>query len=101
MKVLHLWKSDSPTIGGGGAGSMFRLHSNLLKAGIESKILCQEKTTDSPSIAVIPKFMSRTETRIKRFTSRIGLNDIHRLNSLFFSLGQVNCVFESQSIYFP
>lgn len=86
IKVVHLWKSDSPNGGGGGAGSMYRLHSNLLKAGIESKILCQKKTTNSPDVAVIPHYMTRVESLIKRATSRIGLNDIHRLSA--FSIKQ-------------
>ena len=81
IKVLQLWKSDSPKFGGGGAGSMYRLHSNLLKAGIESKILCEIKATDSPHVAVIPNRMRRTEFLIRQATSRLGLNDIHRLSS--------------------
>lgn len=81
IKVLQLWKSDSPQFGGGGAGSMYRLHSNLLKAGIESKILCEIKATDSPHVAVIPKRMCRTEFLIRQVTSRLGLNDIHLLSS--------------------
>ncbi len=82
IKVLHLWKSDSPSKGGGGAGSMHRLHSNLRKAGIESKILCQLKTTDSSHVSVIPPRMRRTESLIRRVTSRLGLNDIHRVSSV-------------------
>ena len=81
IKVLHLWKSDSPSIGGGGAGSMYRLHSNLRKAGIESKILCEIKTTGSPHVAIIRRRRHRTESLIKRVTSRLGLNDIHRVSS--------------------
>jgi glycosyltransferase involved in cell wall biosynthesis len=81
IKVLHLWKSDSPKFGGGGAGSMYRLHSNLIKAGIESKILCENKATDSSHVAVIPRRMRRTEFGIRYVTMRLGLNDIYRLNS--------------------
>lgn len=81
IKVLHLWKSDSPKFGGGGSASMNRLHSNLIKAGIESKILCENKTIESSHVAVIPRRMRRIESRIRYVTKRLGLNDIHRLSS--------------------
>ena len=80
IKVLHLWKSDSARVGGGGAAAMYRLHTNLRKAGIESKILCEYKTTHSPHVTVIKRW-SKIEWVIKQFTSRIGLNDIHRISS--------------------
>ena len=80
MKVLQLWKSDGPTRGGGGAGSMYRLHSNLRKAGIDSKILCEIKTTTSPHVSTIQRG-SRLESLLKRVTARLGLNDIHRVSS--------------------
>jgi glycosyltransferase involved in cell wall biosynthesis len=80
MKVLHLWKSDSPSHGGGGAGSMYRLHSNLRRAGIDSKILCEIKTTGSPHVTRI-RLRSRWESRIRPITERLGLNDIHRVGS--------------------
>lgn len=60
---------------------MYRLHSNLLKAGIESKILCEIKATDSSHVAVIPNRMRKIESRIGYVTTRLGLNDIHRLSS--------------------
>ena len=59
---------------------MYRLHSNLRRAGIESKILCEKKTTDSPHVAVIQRW-SIAEWLIKKLTSRLGLNDIYRISS--------------------
>jgi glycosyltransferase involved in cell wall biosynthesis len=80
IKVLHLWKSDSARFGGGGAAAMYRLHSNLRKHSVDSQILCEHKTTDSPHVKVIKRW-SNVESLIKRLTSRIGLNDIHRISS--------------------
>lgn len=85
MKVLHLWLSDSPAIGGGGAGSMFRLHTGMRQAGIESSILCEAKTTTDPHVVTKPKINS-VEKIFRKFTSNIGLNEIHRISS--FSLNQ-------------
>ncbi len=79
-KVLHLWKGDSPAVAGGGAGSMYRLHTNLRKAGIDSRILCELKTSNSPYVDVKP-LPSRLESILGRFTSAVGLNDIHRISS--------------------
>lgn len=59
---------------------MYRLHSNLRKAGIESRILCEIKTINSPYIDVKPT-PSRMEALLGRFTSAMGLNDIHRISS--------------------
>lgn len=78
--VLHLWKGDSPAVAGGGAGSMYRLHTNLRKAGLESRILCERKTINSPHIHVKSP-PSRLESILRRFTSGVGLNDIHRISS--------------------
>lgn len=80
IKVLHLWKSDSVAAGGGGAGAMYSLHCALRNLGVESKILCEIKTTDSPYVSVLPR-KSISERLIKRVTSRLGLNDIHRISS--------------------
>lgn len=80
INVLHLWQGDSPAVAGGGAGSMYRLHSNLRKAGLDSHILCERKTINSPHIH-IKSPPSRLESILQRFTSAIGLNDIHRISS--------------------
>lgn len=59
---------------------MNRLHVDLRKAGIDSNIICEKKTTDSPFVTLIPPPL-RFESKIKAITSRLGLNDIHRLSS--------------------
>jgi len=79
MRVLHLWKSDFLG-GGGGAIAMYRLHTKLREAGIDSWIMCQRKSTDSPFVTLVPP-PHRMERRINFFTSRLGLNDIHRISS--------------------
>lgn len=79
MQVLHLWRSDYLDAGGG-AIAMNRLHSGLRRAGIDSEILCQRKSTDSLQVNLIPR-AHRAERIIKAFTSRLGLNDIHRISS--------------------
>ena len=81
IKVVHLWKSDSAARGGGGAAAMYRLHCSLRKAGIDSKILCEIKTTTSPDVIRVGG-QNKLESLIRRFTSLLGLNDIHRINSL-------------------
>lgn len=79
-KVLHLWVGDSPEKGGGGAGSMYRLHSNLRKTGLDSRILCEVKNTTDPFVFTKPS-ANRIERLVKRITASIGLNDIHRVTS--------------------
>ena len=83
MKVLHLWQGDSGQYGGGGSVAMYRLHSSLLEAGIDSKILCERKTTESPQVQVFQRSLSSKilEKLLKQITLRLGLNDIHRLSS--------------------
>ena len=75
MKVVHLWKSDSSSRGGGGAVSMCRLHSGLRKAGIDSKILCQIKNTQSPYIQVLQRQTSVkiVEKLLEQITTPFGL----------------------------
>ena len=53
MNVLHLWKSDSSQYGGGGASSMYRIHSNLITHCINSIILCEIKTSTDPNVYVL------------------------------------------------
>lgn len=79
IKVLHLWKSDGAA-GGGGGIAMYRLHSGLREAGIDSKILCETKITQSSHVEIVPRWR-RFESVVKMFTSRLGLNDIHRVSS--------------------
>jgi hypothetical protein len=52
VKVLQLFRSDSIR-GGGGMIGMYRVHTGLRKAGIDSKILCQYKYTDAPDFQLL------------------------------------------------
>ncbi len=83
MKVLHLWNSDSARHGGGGAVAMSRLHSSLSAAGIHSKILCKTKTSESPDVLTLRRFprLEIIEKILRIPSSRIGLNDIHRIST--------------------
>ena len=100
MKVLHLWRCDSGQYGGGGAVAMYRLHSSLIEAGINSKILCEYKTTESPQVQIYkPSFALKIiEKLLKQITSRLGLNDIHRLSS--FKLRQHKAFLDADIIHF-
>ncbi len=99
MNVLHLWKSDSPRFGSGGAMAMYLLHSGLREAGVDSKILCEKKATDCPSVYVLQKSkLEVLEKLLKKITSRIGLNDIHRLSS--FQLKQHEVFVEADILHF-
>lgn len=96
MRVLHLWKSDHLN-GGGGAISLNRLHTSLGRIGIDSWILCEDKTTDSPRVATIPK-PNRVESLLRRVTWRLGLNDIHRVSS--FGIRRHPAFVDSDIIHF-
>ncbi len=100
MKVLQLWKSDSAQYGGGGAVSMYRLHSGLRTSGIDSNILCDRKTIDSPYVHVLKPTPRLTiaDKVIKQFTSRLGLNDIHRLSS--FKIKQNQAYIDADILHF-
>jgi glycosyltransferase involved in cell wall biosynthesis len=82
MNVLQMWKTDY-LHGGGGAIAMHRLHTGLRHAGVNSKILCLKKTTDSPySIKYAQNnVLRRIESRLKRIALKQGLNDTYLLNS--------------------
>jgi glycosyltransferase involved in cell wall biosynthesis len=79
MKVVHFWKIKS----GGGSVSMYRLHSGLRKAGVNSKILCRSKTPQSRHVEVFePQLPVKiAEKLLEKVTSRLGLGDIHLLTS--------------------
>jgi len=98
IKVLHLWSWDSPRIGGGGAASMYRLHTDLRKAGIESKILCDHKTTQSTNVIKIPRWTKIMDWPIKLLTIPLGLNDIHRISS--FLIKRYNAYIEAEILHF-
>ena len=96
IKVLQFWKSDGMP-GGGAAILMHRLHSSLREAGIDSKILCEIKTTESSHVKVIRPW-HRLESLIRRVTSRVGLNDIHRVSS--FKIKQHQWLKEADILHF-
>jgi len=75
MKVLKVNYSDYLR-GGGSAIAMYRLHLGLKNAGVDSKILCGNKSLDSDDSLQI-KRNYRLESALKSITSRLGLNDIH------------------------
>ncbi len=79
MKILHLWKSEGAP-GGGGGISMFRLHLELKKSGIDSKILCQKKTSGSAEVFTLPK-ESKIDNILDKIAYRFGLSDIHQTSS--------------------
>lgn len=84
MRVLQLNVSDYHLNGGTGI-AMQRLHIGLRRAGIDSKILCGQKTIEtskntvelqrSTSLKIIEKIIKEA------VTSPIGLNDIHAISS--------------------
>lgn len=82
MKVLHIHSSDFIG-GGGGTVAMERLHHGLRQVGVDSNILCGHKTTSLPDSTAIPKLehFRKVEQGLKKVTTRLGLNDIHILNS--------------------
>lgn len=85
MNVLHVHISDYHK-GGGGGIAMYRLHDGLRRAGVDSKIICKNKTIDSPDIAQLPRIRRfNLESRLEKITSRLGLNDIHRLGSFLLT----------------
>lgn len=79
MKVLLIHISDYHR-GGGGGVSMYRLHRSFKNAGVDSRILCGTKTLSSPDITQIPR-LPKLERPLKVITSKLGLNDIHLVNS--------------------
>jgi glycosyltransferase involved in cell wall biosynthesis len=79
MRVLHIHTSDYIG-GGGGAIAMYRLHLGLKKAGFDSKILSATKTLESSDSVRMPG-LSRLESLLRKVTSGLGFNDIHRIDS--------------------
>lgn len=82
MKIVHLHKFGSSG-GSGGAISMRRLNAGLIRAGVDSRILCVEPTEASPAIVPCPP--SRFERKLNSMTGRItrgtGLDDIFNANA--------------------
>lgn len=81
MNVLLVHLSDNGR--GGGNLAMRRLHRGLSKEGVESKILCLQKTLATSESCAIPrsKGIARLERLLRKATSQLGLNDIHCLST--------------------
>ena len=86
MRILHIHKGVGHA--GGGAGiSLQRLHRTLLRLGVDSKILVLQDEGAGPDVSRLPRVDTLSlETRLRSITSRLGLNDVHRLGS--FQLGR-------------
>ena len=94
MKVLHLFRNESVS----GAGiAMNRLHTSLRQAGVDSRILCERKTTSSAHVSTI-RPLHRLENQLRRVTSRLGLNDVHRLSS--FSIKRHEAYLSADILHF-
>lgn len=96
MRILLVQISDHLR-GGGGSIAMYRLHLGLKKAGFDSKILCGLKTLDSSDSVAVPR-LSRWERYLGKVTSRLGLNDIHRISS--FKIPKSKAYLEADVINF-
>jgi glycosyltransferase involved in cell wall biosynthesis len=79
MRVLHINLSDYAR-GGGGAIAVHRLHKGLQKDGIDSHVLSSIKTLESADSTELPR-SRRLESALRRVTRRLGLNDLHAVNS--------------------
>ena len=79
LSVLQINFSDLHQ-GGGGAIAMYRLHQGLQRLGISSHILCHIKTLSTSESTQCPK-STPSDRFLKRFTQRLGLNDIHNLST--------------------
>ena len=83
LRVLHIHTGVGHR-GGGGGIAMQRLHRSLLEQGVDSKILVVRTETNSPDVSRLPAIRRFSfEGRLRWVTSRIGLNDVHRLGSFF------------------
>lgn len=87
MKILHL---TTQNIGGAGRAAV-RLHQALLKQGIDSKMIVQNKIDDQPHI------YSLTETRLEKLTSPLRMA-IDQSPTLFYK-HKKNDIFSST--FFP
>ncbi|WP_447977459.1 glycosyltransferase [Candidatus Nitrospira bockiana] len=81
MNVLHISLTDGHDAGGAGI-AMARLDRGLRERGIETRILCGERTTHSPHVAEIPRLW-RIDGLLRRITEPLGLNDIHRVGTFW------------------
>jgi len=98
MKVLQVHISDNGR--GGGCIAMNRLHGGLKKAGVESKILCQRKESQSSDSVLIPRssLTKLVEGGLRRVTSRLGFNDLHCVSS--FGIRNVDAYRDTDILHF-
>jgi glycosyltransferase involved in cell wall biosynthesis len=94
MKVLLVNDGDR----GGSIIAMMRLHRGLKKSGVDSKIL--NRVNGSPDIIKIPQSRANrwAQYQLQRITWRLGLNDIHCLNT--FSIKQLPAYLDADIIDF-
>lgn len=96
MKVLYISWSDYYGAGGTSV-ALNLLHTRLKKIGVESKILCNVKTVDSPDSLVIRR--SRIlEKLIKEITVPLGFNDLHGVSS--FGIARHPAFMEADLVHF-
>lgn len=96
MKVLLVNDGDR----GGSIIAMTRLHQGLKKSGVDSKILNRVNSHRSPDIIKIPHTRTNrwAEYQLERVTWRLGLNDIHCLNT--FSIKRLPAYLDADIIDF-
>ena len=79
MKVL-LIHEHGRAHGAGAVVAMYRLHSALRKAGVESVIACRKVGMESPQIVQLPR-SDWLENLLGTLSWRVGLNDVHCVSS--------------------
>ena len=79
MKVLLVARDGMPQ-GSGGVIAMHRLHQELLARGVQSTVACRRGDFSRPDITPLPS-PRRAEGLIAKVTWRMGLNDVHCLNT--------------------
>ena len=82
MKVLHLIANVNPA-GSGGAISLKRLHHNLITAGIDSKILCNKTTDESPDTMEFERtnLERMLDALLKQASQELGLSSPFKFSS--------------------
>lgn len=84
MKVLHIHTSDGQINGTGAHIMMNRLHHGLKKNGIESKIICAQKSPDFDDAVEIKKSgpVKMAERLLDGIARQLGLNEIAHFSCL-------------------
>ena len=77
MKILHFNQSD---ILGGASIAGYRLHQDLLRHGIDSRLLVGNPETEDERVAVMPR-LQKLEDLLHRINYHLGLNFIHHIGS--------------------